>query len=156
MDQLEKLKRKWESENVPLLAPATDDQIFNFQSSRNLLLPIDLINYFKILNGTGNQYDGSFYQFYSINQIKTIKEEYKDWKGIPNYNSILSKLVELEKYFIFCNYQIHLFSFAIKLFSDKRIHNEVLLICGEQYKKVADSFSDFIEFYLDQSINLQP
>lgn len=155
MNQLERLRSKWLSENVTLTSPASDEEIAFFQSTNNMLLPFDLIEYFKILNGTQEQYDGSLFQFYSICQVKKVEDEYKDWLGIPDHKKITNTLTELEKYYVFTNYSFHLFSYVIKLYSESSIKNEVLVICGDEYKKIANSFSEFIELYLNDSIKLQ-
>lgn len=114
-----------------------------------------MINYFKLLNGTQEEYDGSLFQFYSIGQVKKVKDEYKDWLGIPNYKNIVNTLIESEDYFVVANYSFHLFSYVIKLYPQNSVKNEILVICGDEYKIIANSFSEFIEFYLNDSIELQ-
>lgn len=155
MKQLERLKSKWLSENVKLPSPASDEEILFFQSNNKILLPADLINYFKILNGTGEEYDGSLFQFYSISQVKRVNDEYKDWLGIPDYKNIFSTLKESERYYVFANYSFHLFAYVIKLYPESSINNEVLVLCGDEFKKIANSFSEFIELYQNDSIELQ-
>ena len=148
MEQLKILAKKWKSDNVEFQRTVGDNELSKFQSSHNIVLPNELINYFKNLNGTGEEYDGNFFQFYSLNQLKTINEEYKDWKGIPNYKNIVNTLIESEQYFVFANYSCHLFSYAIRFNSSHSINNDILVLCGDEYKKIANSFSEFIELYL--------
>lgn len=155
MNQLEQLKRKWVLEGVDLSKLASDEEILHFQSKNNVILPEDLLLFFKTLNGTQEQYDGSLFQFYSICQLKSIKEEYKDWKGIPSFQRIVYTLKESESYYAFANQNFHLFTYAIKLYNEQSTFNEVLVVCGDEYKKIADSFSEFIDLYLKESIELQ-
>ena len=149
------LKRKWISENVRFSLPASDEELISFKSNNRVLLPNDLTEYFKILNGTQNQYDNKLFEFYSIGQVKKINDEYKDWLGIPNYKNIVNTLKDYEKYYVFANYSFHLFAFVIKLNNHDSLYNEVLVLCGDEYKKIANSFTEFIELYLNDPIALQ-
>lgn len=155
MNQLEQLKRKWVLEDVDLPKLASDEEILHFQSKNNVIFPEDLLLFFKTLNGTQEQYDGSLFQFYSICQLKSIKDEYKDWKGIPNFQRIVYTLKDSESYYTFANQSFHLFAYAIKLYNEQSAFNEVLVVCGDEYKKIANSFSEFIDLYLNESIELQ-
>ena len=155
MNQLDQLKSKWLSENIKLPLPASDEEILLFQSNNKIFLPEDIITYFKIINGTGDEYDGSLYQFYSISQVKKLQEEYKDWEGIPDYKNIFNTLDESENYYVFANYSFHLFSYVIKLYSDSSADNEILVLCGGEFNKIANSFSEFLELYKGDSIELQ-
>jgi hypothetical protein len=42
---------------------ATDIDISKFEIQRNLVLPYDLKQYFKIVNGSAGKYDDSFFYF---------------------------------------------------------------------------------------------
>ena len=153
--QLEKLKWTWVSENTAVSTPATNAELFSFQSENNLVIPKDLTTYFKSLNGTNEEYDNRFFQFYSISQFQSIKEELKNWEGIPDYSNIVNTLSDYKTYFVFADFSFHMFSYAIKLYSENSTKNEVLVICGDEYKKIANFFSEFIELYLNNSIELQ-
>lgn len=155
MKKLEDSTKKWHQKSTSYQAIATDDDLFNFQTTNSVILPHDLMRYFKEINGTSGQYDDKFFQFNAVNELKNVNDEYKDWKGIPNYRDIVDILVDSEKYFVFANYSFHLFSYAIKLYSYSSSTNEVLVLCGAEYKKISNSFSEFMELYLNDSIELQ-
>lgn len=151
----EQLKKKWLSENTAISQPATNKQIDLFEAEREILIPKDLRNYFATLNGTNGEYDGRLYNFCSLNQFKSIDEELKNWGGLPNYSNIINTLESYSKYYVFADYMFHLFSYAIRLEKNESFENEILVVCGDEYKKIAASFSEFIDLYLEESIKLQ-
>jgi hypothetical protein len=151
---LKKLEEKWRGEGIKNYNPINLDYIQTFQNKNDVLLPSDLSEYFKKLNGTSEEYTDELYEFYSIERIKKVSEEFEKWHGIPNYQSLLN-LSEIENLFVFANYSFNLFAYAIKLYHEKMEINEVFVLCGDNYKKIANSFSEFIELYLNDSIELQ-
>ncbi|MBC7920228.1 MAG: SMI1/KNR4 family protein [Ferruginibacter sp.] len=153
-EQIAQLKELWKLENAASTT-ATENKIASFYSKNNLLIPNDLVVYFKLLNGTNEGYDEKFFQFYSFKQFKSVNEELKYWRGIPDYTNIVNTLNNHESFFIVADYFFHLFAYAIRLYQDESTKNEVLVICGDQYKRIANSFSEFIDLYLSESIELQ-
>jgi hypothetical protein len=151
---LKKLKEKWERENVNDFHLVDEDSIEIFQNKNNVVLPNDLKEYFKVLNGTGGECTDELYEYYSIERIKKVSEEFQEWKGVPNYQSLI-ELTEMQNLFVFSNFSFNLFAYAIKLYPEKVNVNEVYVLCGEEYKRIADTFSDFLELYLIDSIELQ-
>ncbi|PSL17649.1 SMI1/KNR4 family protein [Dyadobacter jiangsuensis] len=148
------LEKKWRNENVNRTLPANKADLELFQEKYNIALPDDLANYLQSLNGTGGDCTDDLFEFYSIKKIKKIKEEFKDWVGIPNYQKLLS-IKEINDLYVFANMNFNLFAYAIKLTKSLEEANEVYILCGDKYKKIADSFSEFINLYLDSSIELQ-
>ncbi len=57
--------------------------------------------------------------------------------------------------FVFGDYMFHIFSYAIRLNSSESGKNEIYIICGDKYKVIANSFSDFVRLYVSDSIELQ-
>lgn len=154
MIQLKKLKEKWEEESLNDSYPIDIDSIQTFQSENSVVLPDDLKEYFKTLNGTGEEYTDELYEFYSIDRLKKVSEEFEEWKGVPNYQSLVS-LNHIKDLFVFANFSFNLFVYAIKLRREKIDNNEVYILCGEEYKKIANTFSEFLDLYLNNSIELQ-
>lgn len=142
-------------EDTSKIIPASNEEILLFEKNNNVFLPQDLIMYFKNINGTNEEYDNRFFQFYSLQKFKSINEELKYWTGLPDYSGIVNSLKDYSKYFVFADYSFHMFSYAIHLHDiiDNN-KNEVLIICGSEYKKIANSFSEFVELYLKDSIEL--
>jgi len=118
-----------------------DKKILVFESKNGLSLPVDLIEYFKTLGDKAVKIDDQLYQFYTID----------DFKG-------LGKVLTLENgenCFVFADYMFHLFDYAIQLYPDRRTVNEVYGICGDKYKLIANSFTEFLNLYFESSVVLQ-
>jgi hypothetical protein len=154
MNQLEKLKNKWLLEGVNKFSPVTIDALRKFQNVNDWDFPNDLNEYFSQLNGTGGEYTNGLYEFYSVNRIKKVKYEFNDWMGIPNYQALLN-LEEIKELFVFANYSFNLFAYAIRPHPQQNMNNEVYVLCGEDYKKISNTFSDFLDLYLSNSVELQ-
>ncbi|WP_264524791.1 SMI1/KNR4 family protein [Flavobacterium sp. N502536] len=155
MLQLEELKTKWLKENVSKSILVNDEDILAFQNNNGIVLPNDFILYLKLLNGTGGDCTNDLFEFYGLSKMQNLINEFKDWKGIPDYTIILNKLENTDKIYAFANFSFNLFVYVIKLYPEHTLNNEVFVICGGEYKKIADSFSDFISLYLNDSIELQ-
>ncbi|MCF0075689.1 SMI1/KNR4 family protein [Dyadobacter sp. CY261] len=154
MIQLKKVKEKWELESINKNTTPTTEELEGFKFENNLYIPDDLEEYFKQLNGTGGEYTDDLYEFYPVNKIKQVKNELINWKGVPNYHKLLG-IEEVVDLYVFANYSFNLFVYAIRLGSKKSPKNEVYILCGEKYKKIADTFSEFLDLYLEDSIELQ-
>jgi len=154
-NRIEKLKETWELENISGLKFITEDEISFFQTENNLLIPIDLVEYFKILNGGNEEYDDRFFKFYSLSNFKSINDDLKNWNGVPDYSNIINTLEDYKSYYVFADYSFCMFSYAIRLYADVSVVNQVLVVCGDEHKIIANSFSEFIDLYLNNSIELQ-
>lgn len=154
MTQLQKLKDKWILEGVNNFDPIDIDALEIFQVNNGVIMPNDLKEYFKLLNGTSNECTDELYEFYSIDQVKRIPSKFRDWKGIPNYHALL-ELQEVKDLFVFANYSFNLFAYAIRLNPKNLDNNDVYVLCGEDFKKISNTFTEFIELYLNDSIELQ-
>ena len=131
------------------------NKILSFQLKNNLAIPPDLIQYFKLLDHSIYELDKDLYQFYSFDQFRSVAEELAHFGGIPNYNNIVNTLKQSENCFVFADYMANLFAYAIRLHQNITKVNEVYLICGDEFKLVAISFSDFLDLYFDNSIELK-
>lgn len=151
MNEIKQLRDKWAEQNIYPGMTASSLEINNFQHNRKVCLPEDLCSFFKLINGTNEKYDKNFFEFYSINKIDDIVGHYKDWMGIPDYKDIVLTLNEPENHFVFANYLNHLYAYTIRLDKFKENNNGVFVICGDKYKQVADSFTEFIKLFLEGS-----
>jgi len=154
MNELNQLRSKWLEENVKWGSVAGDDDLLLFQKKNNVILPPDFAEYFKSLNGTGGECTDRLYEFYAIDRIKNIVDEFGQWNGIPNYRNLSNTLSDPRSLYVFANFNINLLAYAIRLYSFNSSQNEVFVICGDDYKKIANSFSEFLELYVRDSIDL--
>lgn len=150
--QIQKLKEKWISEGICLSSEVNEKALESFQNENNLILPNDFKEYLQLLDETSGKCTNNLYAFYCVSQIKKVSDEFSDWEGTPNYQSLLA-LNKFNNFFVFANYSFNLFAYAINLYSCSK-KNEVYVFCGEHHKKIADSFTEFIDLYLSDSIDL--
>ena len=107
------------------------------------------------MDNATNELDKDLYEFYSFDKFTSIDKELANWGGVPDYRNIVYTLSQCENCFVFADYMSNLFAYAIRLYEDKTDRNEVYLICGDKYKTLAYSFSDFLGLYLIDSIELK-
>ena len=137
---------------APSLAEEKD--IIEFEREHKLLLPTDLKQYFKSFNGTNDNYNERFFSFQSITNFKSIEDELMHRNGVPDYSGIVNVLADYKDCFVFCDYEFHLMTYAIKLYNYESNRNEVYVICGDSYKLIAETFIEFLTLYLEGSDKL--
>jgi hypothetical protein len=155
IEQITKLKERLGAKNYKKFDAEFNKKLSLFELENSLVLPPDLAEYFKLLDNTTDKLDSNLFQFYTVDQFKSVKNELANWGGIPNYNNIVNTLKECENCFVFADYMFHMFTYAIRLYPNARGVNEIYIICGDKYKIIANSFSDFLDLYFDDSIELQ-
>lgn len=131
-----------------------DAEISEFQIKNNLLVPKDMWEYFSLLKTT-KKYNERLYQFYPLVEFKSIDQELKYFSGTPDYSRIAQSLESYKNCFVFADYMFHMFTYAIRLSENLTENNDVYVICGERYKIIANTFTDFINLYSTESIELQ-
>ncbi len=150
-NHLLELQYRWDLPAAARYVKITDDDMLLFRSTKNLTIPADLAEYFKILNGADDEYDEKFFKFYSFEQFESVDTKFRNWGGAAEYRNIVNTLEKPETCFVFADYTLHLFSYAIRLYEDASKINEIYIICGDKHKIIAHSFHEFITIYLADS-----
>lgn len=143
------LLRKNFEENGVKLFPSDLDEIKAFQNKYNVEIPQDLQDYYLKINGSGNETLNNLYEFYNINRIKKVNEELINWTGIPDYSKL--NFDGMENIYVFGEYEFNFYAFGIELFQDFSSENKVFIFCGKNFKIIANSFTEFINLYLNKS-----
>lgn len=143
---LKLLKKNFE-ENEAKIFPSNFDEIKAFQDKYDVEIPLDLRKYYLEVNGSGNETLNNLYEFYSINRTKKIYEELMNWRGIPNYGNL--NFVGIENVFVFGEYEFNLHAFGIELHQNISSENRIFILCGEDFRIIANSFTEFIDLYLN-------
>jgi len=133
----------------------TEGAIIQFQGSTGFILPNDLAYFFSIAGSAERQYNEEMYRFLSVNGFRRIDKELSDFKGTPDYSNIVSTLTEYKECFLFADYMVCMFSYAIRLSENESVANDIYIICGDKYKIIANSFTEFLHLYLSGSAKLQ-
>jgi hypothetical protein len=154
MRQIKQLRLKWEDESIKIFRPASSYLIQTFEKNYGVIIPNDLREYLTTLNGTGGECTNELYEFYPIERIKKISEEFHNWNGVPNYQSIVERN-ELKDLFVIANFFFNQFVYAVKLNQSENGSNEVYILCGEEYKLIGNTFLEFLDLYINNSIELQ-
>jgi hypothetical protein len=123
------------------------NRISTFQAETGLTIPDDLIAYFNLSDRKIKEYEEDMFVFYNFNDFKTVKDEVGNFSGIPDYTNIINTLAAHENCFVFAEYCIHVSVYAIRLYAYKSLINVIYAIIGDEYKVVANSFTEFIEIY---------
>ncbi len=124
-----------------------NEQLELFEVKNKLILPEDLIAYFKLSESQIDSYNVDMFTFFKFDEFKSVEEEVGDYGGVPDYTNIVNTLPSYENCFVFAEYSIYVMVFAIRLYVSSSTHNEVYAICGDKYKLVAKSFDEFISIY---------
>jgi hypothetical protein len=132
---------------------ASEFELSSFQEKYNVIIPDDMKMYFAALNGTGPYWDENLLTFYPLSDVKSIGEDLINYGGSPNYTNLSNTLDHYRDCFVFADYSLNVFAYAIRLYSKPTESNEVYTVCGDEYKVIANSFKEFIGLYL-QDFNL--
>ncbi|RSK36312.1 SMI1/KNR4 family protein [Hymenobacter metallilatus] len=155
MNKLSELNDLWKKAKIRTVDTATEQQVSEFEATHNLIIPHDLRGYFVAVNGTDRLPDNEFYTFCTLEQFQPITKVLDAWKnGIPRHSDVLEKIGSPQNCFVFADYSIYLFAYAIRLYPTESAQNEVYAICGGEYRIIAKSFSEFIDLYLQQADEL--
>lgn len=154
MTSLERLRNKWLHDGCLHLDLPNDNALLLFEKNNNVCLPEDFKTYLKYLNGTNGNSDNNMFEFYSIDKVIRIDNEFESWGDSTLFGDTLKSIQDLKSYYFFSNYSFQLFIFAVRLSFNKEIDNEILIISPKEHKKIANSFSEFVELYLENSTDL--
>jgi hypothetical protein len=122
-------------------------QLEGFESENGLVIPPDLAEHFKLLEAEQREVWKDMYQFFGFEAFKSIPTGLALFRGTPDYGGIVKTLERCEDCFVFADWMIMSFAYAIRLYREPTAVNEVYVICGDEFKKIADSFSGFMEMY---------
>ena len=118
-------------------------------------MPLELKEQFLLLNGTNAKYDDDYFMLNSFSEFENILGLYSQWNGIPNFKSFLALTKETENHFLIGNYLNHTFNYHVKFDNQKSTSKcEVLVVCGDNFKMVADNFFEFLRIYRTESNRL--
>ena len=145
---------KLQKDNLKISSKASIEQLHSFVQKTNLLLPQDISEYFEKINGTDGDYDDNLFTFYNLLDFKNIKDGLFTWSGSPDYSGLIDTLDNNADIFIFADHSFKMFTYAIRLYPIISDKNEVFILCGNEYRVIANSFTEFIDLYLNDDISL--
>jgi hypothetical protein len=150
-----RIKEHWLSQNRYLVTRGVNEkEILSFESKYSVKMPLDLRDYFHQVNGMGYwpaDQDKEGFSFYRLRDIKTLSETAKDQQF-----DWLKNLPEADSFFIFSDYLVWCWGYAVRLSKDPTVKNDVVLLCCHNPIKIADSFMEFVELYFEDDERLYP
>ena len=140
------LKEKWVSEKLKLNTGVTDIALQLFEENYKVKIPVDLRKFYLLANGMEmNETDADLIRFWSIEELKPISEAASAYFDHDYLQSV-------ETYFLFADYSIWSHTYAISLTSSLSSENTICVIGANQPIFLANSFSEFINKYLDGKV----
>lgn len=138
-----RIARHWYRDGSPVdQFPAkrpTKDDLQAFEEQNSLRLPADLREYFQRLNGI--DMDPGLFRFWPLSRLIPVK-------------SSSAVALEADRYFVFADYMVGTWYYAIYLGEDPFLQNRVILPDFPSQPVIARSFSEFVELYLTDSPRL--
>ena len=153
-DDLLWVQQQWQKAGTIAPQTASEAELARFATVHQVQLPADLVRYFTHVNGTGGEYDEPFFWFYSLAEVQSVAERFLDNHGIPKYSDLLHTWPEHGQYYVFADYMINLFAYAIRLDAEASSTNPVFVLCGGDHRPIAENFTEFLALYKRDSVML--
>jgi cell wall assembly regulator SMI1 len=143
----DKLVAHWASQKLVASPGALPQAVRTFEANHGVILPDDLRNYF--LRHDGMDQDAKGFSFWPLARVRPAAEELAELSSTETP-------VELDGYFAFADYLVWCWAWAIRLTADPAGSNSVIMIgTGDGVPlKVASSFGEFVDLYLENSPRL--
>jgi hypothetical protein len=97
-----------------------------------------------MLQSANDQCDSNLFAFWQIDRIRPVGEECPELQAAPNER----------QYFVFADYMIWSWAYAIDLNANSATSGRVILVGGLRQQCVAFSFFDFVHLYMQDSRQL--
>lgn len=143
---LNNIRRRWQDQGLTVQAGASDAQLADFERKYRVKLPDTLRTLLKFVDGMADgDVDDDLYCFWPISDIKTVGEICKTGLGPAKIDP-----ADYENYFVFADYCISAWDYAIELDSNPNNPGPVYRVFCEPVKeKIAESFFEFLQMYAE-------
>jgi hypothetical protein len=115
--------------------PASVEEIAAFERLHSVSLPADFRDYLLRFNGTQGDGDSRMLTFWQLDKLVPMLPE-------------RAALPEADRYFVFADYMISSWEYAIYFGDTPTLKNQVVLYEYPAQPVVAQTFSGFLELYL--------
>jgi hypothetical protein len=140
----------WNNQNIDSKRNVLND-IISTEKSLGVTLPPDIKQYFLNLNGMERFYpnftDQAGFLFYPLEYLTTYEDEFNQ----TDSNTVFGQ----DRCVIFANFMQKSWWYGILIKKDNPSEYSIIIIPGDNlYKIVANSFAQFIEYYINDSPKL--
>ena len=144
---LDRLIARWKAEGAVIRRGVQEERLSEFEEHNGVVLPWDFKRYFLTADGLSND-GGDGFLFWPLASVKSVPAVCTE-ENVP-----LPVVDEPNQYFVFADYLQWSWAFAIYLADQIVARNPVVLVGTPEPTVVAQSFSAFVELYLDDSPDL--
>jgi hypothetical protein len=131
-----------------LAPPADEAQIERFEHRYRLEMISEFRAYLLTVNGmlqSGNDdCDSNLFAFWQLDRIRPIADECPELQRSP----------EEGRYFVFADYMIWSWAYAVDLTSSSATAGKIILVGGLREQCVSSTFSEFVRLYTEDSPQL--
>lgn len=128
--------------------PATERDVQAFESKYEIEMDQEFRAYLLTANGmlqsANDQCDSNLFAFWQLDRIRPVAEECPELQTTP----------EEKRYFVFADYMIWSWAYAIDFNSSSPCVGKVVLVGGLREQCVASSFYEFVHLYIQDSPRL--
>jgi len=145
----ERLKRHWGAHGVKIRPGVSEEELRNFETAHGVRFSQDLRDYFRAVDGMEEGTMATdYFSFWPLHTIKRMSEEL----GPECYADV----IEPDQYFIFADYCIWCWGYAIRLTGNHADSNPVFFTGNrpDNGRIIASSFTEFLELYLTDEAHL--
>jgi hypothetical protein len=145
---IERLKNHWSQTGVKVRPGVSPRQIEQFESLHQVVLPLDLREYFATVDGIGDEstFDSEMFSFLPLQAVRSLPDVLGEHGQISAHHRIMGTLPEPHRWFVIVDYMIGSAVFAIRL--SAVAETNPVLGYRRHSQVVAPCFSDFLEAYL--------
>ena len=138
----------WRSQGIRLAPPADEAQIEWFEQRYGLQIILEFRDYLLTVNGmlqfANDDCDSNMFAFWQLNRIRPIADECPELQRSP----------EEGQYFVFADYMIWSWAYAVDLAASSATAGRVILVGGLREQIVSPTFSGFVRLYTEDSRQL--
>jgi hypothetical protein len=142
------LTKYWQGQGLRIAPPATEGEIEAFENKYVIQMDQQFRAYLLTVNGmlqtANDQCDSNLFAFWQLGRIRPVAEECPE----------LQTTAEEKRCFVFADYMIWSWAYAIDFNSSSSNAGRVILVGGLREQFVASSFHEFVHLYVQDSPRL--
>jgi hypothetical protein len=155
MTTVDRLAAYWSSVGVGYRTGVTPEQITQFEYDHGKRLTRELTEYFLAIDGMEDgDVDTCLLSFLPLAGVSNVVDELLDYSGVPDYSGLADTLSHPDEWFIIIDYMVRSHVYAVRLGSEVTTSSPVIWICGGTVRPMAESWTHFIDRYLEAPINV--
>jgi hypothetical protein len=131
-------------------AGVSDARICEFEHHNDVIFPPDYRTYVRYINGSGYDYGPGMLRFWSLDEVTSLRDQIQ---STPRNAAVIQAtydetLENAERYFVFADVEHDIQLYAIWLSAVADDLNDIVVLDGTSPRRVAESFSEFIDLYV--------